>query len=64
MVKPGACVIDVGVNRLPDGKLAGDVDFDAVKEVAGRDHAGARRRRPDDHRHAARELQLQSRCKP
>jgi methylenetetrahydrofolate dehydrogenase (NADP+) / methenyltetrahydrofolate cyclohydrolase len=35
MVKPGACVIDVGVNRLPDGKLAGDVDFDAVKEIAG-----------------------------
>jgi len=35
MVKPGACVIDVGVNRLPDGKLAGDVDFEAVKEVAG-----------------------------
>ena len=34
MVKPGACVIDVGVNRLADGKLAGDVDFDAVKEVA------------------------------
>jgi methylenetetrahydrofolate dehydrogenase (NADP+)/methenyltetrahydrofolate cyclohydrolase len=35
MVKPGACVIDVGVNRLEDGKLAGDVDFQAVKEVAG-----------------------------
>jgi methylenetetrahydrofolate dehydrogenase (NADP+)/methenyltetrahydrofolate cyclohydrolase len=35
MVKPGACIIDVGVNRLPDGKLAGDVDFDAVKSVAG-----------------------------
>jgi methylenetetrahydrofolate dehydrogenase (NADP+)/methenyltetrahydrofolate cyclohydrolase len=35
MVKPGACVIDVGVNRLPDGKLAGDVDFEAVKQVAG-----------------------------
>src|SRR5713226_3393995 len=35
MVKPGACVIDVGVNRLADGSLAGDVDFDAVKEVAG-----------------------------
>ena len=35
MVKPGACVIDVGVNRLPDGKLAGDVDFAAVKKVAG-----------------------------
>ena len=33
-VKPGAVVIDVGVNRLADGKLAGDVDFDAVKEVA------------------------------
>jgi len=35
MVKPGACVIDVGVNRLADGKLAGDVDFESVKEVAG-----------------------------
>jgi methylenetetrahydrofolate dehydrogenase (NADP+)/methenyltetrahydrofolate cyclohydrolase len=35
MVKSGACVIDVGVNRLADGKLAGDVDFDAVKEIAG-----------------------------
>jgi len=35
MVKPGACVIDVGVNRMADGKLAGDVDFDAVKEIAG-----------------------------
>ena len=35
MVKPGACVIDVGVNRLPDGKLAGDVDFETVKTVAG-----------------------------
>jgi methylenetetrahydrofolate dehydrogenase (NADP+)/methenyltetrahydrofolate cyclohydrolase len=36
MVRPGAVVIDVGVNRLPDGKLCGDVDFDAVKEVAGK----------------------------
>ena len=35
MVKPGAVVIDVGINRLPDGKLAGDVDFDAVKQRAG-----------------------------
>lgn len=35
MVKPGACVIDVGVNRLDDGKLAGDVDFEAVKPIAG-----------------------------
>jgi methylenetetrahydrofolate dehydrogenase (NADP+)/methenyltetrahydrofolate cyclohydrolase len=35
MVKPGACVIDVGVNRLADGSLAGDVDFNAVKDIAG-----------------------------
>ena len=35
MVKPGACVIDVGINRLADGKLAGDVDFESVKQVAG-----------------------------
>jgi methylenetetrahydrofolate dehydrogenase (NADP+)/methenyltetrahydrofolate cyclohydrolase len=34
-VKPGAVVIDVGINRLEDGKLAGDVDFDDVVEVAG-----------------------------
>jgi methylenetetrahydrofolate dehydrogenase (NADP+)/methenyltetrahydrofolate cyclohydrolase len=35
MVKPGAVVIDVGINRLPDKKLVGDVDFEQVKEVAG-----------------------------
>ncbi len=35
MVKPGAIVIDVGINRLENGKVVGDVDFDAVKEVAG-----------------------------
>ena len=35
MVKPGAVVIDVGINRLDDGKLAGDVDFESVKTVAG-----------------------------
>jgi methylenetetrahydrofolate dehydrogenase (NADP+)/methenyltetrahydrofolate cyclohydrolase len=34
MVKPGAVVIDVGINRLPDGKLCGDVDYDEVKYVA------------------------------
>ncbi|HEX4763177.1 MAG TPA: bifunctional methylenetetrahydrofolate dehydrogenase/methenyltetrahydrofolate cyclohydrolase FolD [Usitatibacter sp.] len=34
MVKPGAVVIDVGINRLPSGKLAGDVDYDAVAPVA------------------------------
>lgn len=35
MVKPGATVIDVGMNRDEQGKLCGDVDFAAVKEVAG-----------------------------
>ena len=35
MVKPGAVVIDVGMNRNEEGKLCGDVDFDSVKEVAG-----------------------------
>lgn len=35
MVKRGAVVIDVGINRLPDGRLAGDVDFERVKEKAG-----------------------------
>jgi methylenetetrahydrofolate dehydrogenase (NADP+)/methenyltetrahydrofolate cyclohydrolase len=35
MVKPGAVVIDVGMNRDDAGKLCGDVDFDAVREVAG-----------------------------
>jgi methylenetetrahydrofolate dehydrogenase (NADP+)/methenyltetrahydrofolate cyclohydrolase len=34
MVKTGAVVIDVGINRLPDGRLVGDVDFDAVAEKA------------------------------
>jgi methylenetetrahydrofolate dehydrogenase (NADP+) / methenyltetrahydrofolate cyclohydrolase len=35
MVKPGAIVIDVGINRRADGKLCGDVEFDGVREVAG-----------------------------
>jgi methylenetetrahydrofolate dehydrogenase (NADP+)/methenyltetrahydrofolate cyclohydrolase len=34
MVRPGAVVVDVGTNRLPDGKWAGDVNFAAVREVA------------------------------
>jgi 5,10-methylene-tetrahydrofolate dehydrogenase/Methenyl tetrahydrofolate cyclohydrolase len=34
-VKPGAVVIDVGINRLPDGKLAGDVDYEDCLEVSG-----------------------------
>ena len=35
MVKPGAAVIDVGINRLPTGKITGDVLYDEVKEIAG-----------------------------
>ena len=35
MVKPGACVIDVGINRLPDGKLCGDVAAQSVAPMAG-----------------------------
>lgn len=35
MVKPGAAVVDVGINRTADGKLCGDVDFAAVRECAG-----------------------------
>jgi methylenetetrahydrofolate dehydrogenase (NADP+)/methenyltetrahydrofolate cyclohydrolase len=36
MLKPGAVVIDVGINRMPDGKLAGDVDFASASRVASR----------------------------
>ncbi len=35
-VKPGATVIDVGINRRPDGKLVGDVAFEEAREVAGK----------------------------
>jgi methylenetetrahydrofolate dehydrogenase (NADP+)/methenyltetrahydrofolate cyclohydrolase len=34
MVRPGAVVVDVGVNRLPDGKVTGDVDFETVEAIA------------------------------
>ncbi|SFC48518.1 methylenetetrahydrofolate dehydrogenase (NADP+) / methenyltetrahydrofolate cyclohydrolase [Bosea sp. CRIB-10] len=34
-IKPGATVIDVGINRMPDGKLAGDVDYAEAVEIAG-----------------------------
>ena len=34
MIKPGAVVIDVGINRRADGKLCGDVDFESALEVA------------------------------
>ncbi len=33
-IKPGAIVIDIGINRMPDGKLSGDVDFNVAKERA------------------------------
>ena len=35
MIKPGAVVIDVGINRLEDGRLVGDVEFETCKNVAG-----------------------------
>ncbi len=35
MIKPGAVVIDVGINRAVDGRLCGDVDFESAREVAG-----------------------------
>jgi methylenetetrahydrofolate dehydrogenase (NADP+) / methenyltetrahydrofolate cyclohydrolase len=35
MVRPGATVIDVGINASPEGGIVGDIDFEAVKEVAG-----------------------------
>ena len=34
MVRPGAVVVDVGINRMPDGSVCGDVDFASVREVA------------------------------
>jgi methylenetetrahydrofolate dehydrogenase (NADP+)/methenyltetrahydrofolate cyclohydrolase len=34
-IKPGAIVIDVGINRLPDGKLVGDVEFETARQRAG-----------------------------
>ena len=54
MVKPGAVVIDVGMNRDDDGKLVRRRGFRERREVAGGDHAGAGRGRADDDRDAAR----------
>ena len=55
-IKPGATVIDVGINRVPTddgkGRLVGDVAFAEAARSRGRDHAGAGRGRADDHRHA------------
>ena len=42
MIKPGAVVIDVGINRLPDGKLVGDVDFESAQAKAPLHHARCR----------------------
>jgi methylenetetrahydrofolate dehydrogenase (NADP+)/methenyltetrahydrofolate cyclohydrolase len=36
MLKPGAAVFDVGINRLPDGRITGDVDFASASAVASR----------------------------
>ena len=60
MIKPGAVVVDVGINRLPDGKLVGDVDFDAAKERAGWITPVPARRGADDDHHAA--VEHRSRC--
>ena len=49
-IKPGATVIDVGINRLADGSLAGDVAFAEAGRGRGGDHAGAGRGRADDDR--------------
>ena len=54
MVRPGAVVIDVGINRLPDGKLVRRRGFRRrCAQVASAHHARARRRRADDDHHAA-----------
>jgi methylenetetrahydrofolate dehydrogenase (NADP+)/methenyltetrahydrofolate cyclohydrolase len=34
MLKPGAIVLDIGINRTDDGRIVGDVDFESAKEVA------------------------------
>ena len=52
MVKPGAWVIDVGINRLDTGQLVGDVDFDIRERPGPRHHPGPGRRRPHDDRDA------------
>ena len=53
MVKAGAVVIDVGMNRSVDGKLCGDVDFEEVAKKSLGHHAGTWRCRPHDHHDAA-----------
>jgi methylenetetrahydrofolate dehydrogenase (NADP+)/methenyltetrahydrofolate cyclohydrolase len=53
MVKPGAVVIDVGMNRNDEGKLCGDVDFRGREKRGRLDHPCARRGGAHDHHHAA-----------
>jgi methylenetetrahydrofolate dehydrogenase (NADP+)/methenyltetrahydrofolate cyclohydrolase len=48
MVKTGCVVVDVGINRLADGRIVGDVHFDGGVEEGVLYHAGTGRRRPDD----------------
>jgi methylenetetrahydrofolate dehydrogenase (NADP+) / methenyltetrahydrofolate cyclohydrolase len=55
MVRPGAVVIDVGTNRTEDGRLVGDVDFDACRRGRRRDHTGPGWGRADDGDDAAAE---------
>ena len=55
MVKPGAVVIDVGMNRGTTASCAATSTSPASRQVAGCDHAGAGRRRPDDTGDAAGE---------
>ena len=70
-LKPGACVIDVGINRIErdgKGKLVGDCDFVILRESRRLDHAGARRRRADDDclpaaQHGARRLPAEGHCR-
>ena len=54
-VKPGAVVIDVGINRTAEGQAAGRRRIRRRRRARRRDHARPRRRRPDDDRDAARE---------
>ena len=61
-VRPGSIVIDVGMNRLPDGHLVGDVGLCGGTGARRLDHAGARRRRPHDRRDADAQHAARPRC--
>ena len=55
MVKTGAVVIDVGINRLPDGRLVGDVDFERLLPKVSNNNVSSRWRWSDDCNQASRE---------